>query len=142
MVLGDDLGQQVRDADRRLRRTLARIDDHIARRGVAAPAAPPVSPPALPRPPRRLALGDEVRTIVWATGYRRAYPWLAVPVLDAEGELVHREGVTSAPGLFALGLRFQRTRSSHFIGGVGADAAHIARAILARSAEAGAARAA
>ena len=32
-------------------------------------------------------------------------------------------------GLFALGLRFQRTRRSHFLGGVGDDAAHVARAI-------------
>ena len=33
-------------------------------------------------------------------------------------------------GLFALGLRFQRTRKSHFLGGVAEDAARIADAIL------------
>jgi putative flavoprotein involved in K+ transport len=52
-----------------------------------------------------------------------------VPVLDGAGQLVHREGVTAAHGLYALGLRFQRTRRSHFIGGVGNDAARIADAI-------------
>jgi putative flavoprotein involved in K+ transport len=52
-------------------------------------------------------------------------------VLDASGELVHREGATPAPGLFALGLRFQRTRKSHFLGGVGEDAAWIAEVIVA-----------
>ena len=67
---------------------------------------------------------------MWATGYRRAYPWLRVPVLDGDGELVQREGITPSPGLFALGLRFQRTRRSHFLGGVGADAAFIAEAVL------------
>ena len=64
-------------------------------------------------------------------GLRRSYPWLEVPVLDAAGELVHREGVTATPGLFALGLRCQRTRRSHFLGGVGDDAARIAEAIVA-----------
>ena len=54
-----------------------------------------------------------------------------MPVLDAAGELIHHEGVTAAPGLFALGLRFQRRRNSHFLGGVGQDAARIAAAIVA-----------
>jgi putative flavoprotein involved in K+ transport len=67
-----------------------------------------------------------VRTIVWATGYRRAYPWLRVPVLDHDGEIAHRRGVTSVPGLYVLGMRFQHRRSSHLIGGVAADARQLA----------------
>jgi len=35
------------------------------------------------------------------------------------------------PGLYTLGLRFQRTRKSHFLGGVGDDAAAVVRAIVA-----------
>ena len=66
-----------------------------------------------------------------AVGYGRSYPWLEVPVLDAAGDLVHREGVTATPGLFALGLRCQRTRRSHFLGAVGDDAARIAETIVA-----------
>jgi putative flavoprotein involved in K+ transport len=125
-----DLAQQMHEADRRLRRTLARIDDHIDQTGAVGPPARAPAPVVLGPGPERLALGGTLRTVLWATGYRRTYPWLDVPVLDAEGELVHREGITAAPGLFALGLRFQRTRRSHFLGGVGADAAHIASAIL------------
>ena len=41
-----------------------------------------------------------------ATG--RDYRWLRVPVLDADGELRHEGGVTPAPGLYVLGLRFLR----------------------------------
>jgi putative flavoprotein involved in K+ transport len=129
-LFADDLEPQVHDADRRMRRALARIDDHIERSGAAAPPAAPLPPPALGRGPQRLEVGRTLRTVLWATGYRRAYPWLDVDVLDAAGELVHREGRTAAPGLFALGLRFQRTRKSHFLGGVGDDAAHLAAAIL------------
>jgi putative flavoprotein involved in K+ transport len=128
-----DLDEQVRDADRRLRRVLGGIDAHIAR--TSAPAGPPEQlPPVRPAAaPAELDLADGIGTILWATGYRRSYAWLRVPVLDAAGELVHREGVTAAPGLFALGLRFQRRRYSHFLGGVGDDAAQIAAAIVDRS---------
>ena len=127
----DDLGMQVREADRRLRRALGQIDAHIERTGAAAAPAEPLSPLSLAAGPASVEAGSDVRTVLWATGYRRSYPWLDVPVLDRAGELVHREGFTPARGLYALGLRFQRTRKSHFIGGVGDDAALIADAILA-----------
>jgi putative flavoprotein involved in K+ transport len=141
-IFAADLEEQVRDADRRLRRVLGQIDAHIARTGAAA--GPPEDLPAvrLDAPPTELDLADGIGTVLWATGYRRSYPWLQVPVLDAAGELVHSEGETAAPGLFALGLRFQRRRNSHFIGGVGDDAAQIAAAILAEPHAAGLARAA
>jgi putative flavoprotein involved in K+ transport len=132
-IFGDDLPRDVADADRRLLRSLALFDAYITLARVEAPAADPPPPVALGAAPRRLDLRGRVSTVLWATGYRRAYPWLDEPVLDAGGELVHRQGVTAVPGLFALGLRFQRTRRSHFLGGVGDDAAQIARAIVART---------
>jgi putative flavoprotein involved in K+ transport len=132
-LFGSDLEREVRDADRRMRRALAHIDAYIERTGARAEPAEIPAPVSLPPAPARVDLGDDIRTVLWATGYKRSYPWLEVPVLDASGELVHREGVTAAPGLFALGLRFQRTRKSHFLGGVGDDAARIAEHIVARA---------
>ena len=64
--------------------------------------------------------------MVWATGHRRSYPWLHVPVLDALRRDPPPAGVTPLPGLYVLGQRFQRTRSSDFIDGVGRDAAFVA----------------
>jgi len=130
---GDTLQRDVADADRRMVRSLALFDAYISLARVDAAAADRPSAVALGAGPRRLDLRGRVSTVLWATGYRRAYPWLDEPVLDANGELVHRQGVTAVPGLFALGLRFQRTRRSHFLGGVGDDAAQIARAIVARA---------
>ena len=40
----------------------------------------------------------------------------------ARGELVQTGGVTAAPGLYVVGLRFQSRRNSNFIDGVGHDA--------------------
>src|SRR6266545_2829772 len=58
-------------------------------------------------------------------------PVLARSGRDREGEIVHRRGITPVDGLYVLGLKFQDRRSSHLIGGVGADAAFIARNVLA-----------
>ena len=71
--------------------------------------------------------------MLWATGFRRSYPWLRVPVLDARGEIRQRRGATPVPGLYVLGQRFQHVRSSHFIYGVGRDAAFVADHILERA---------
>ncbi|MEV1286158.1 NAD(P)/FAD-dependent oxidoreductase [Micromonospora sp. NPDC049679] len=60
--------------------------------------------------------------VVWATGFRPDYPWLEVPVLDERGAPVHREGVTTWPGLYFLGLPWQRNRGSALLGWTGRDA--------------------
>jgi putative flavoprotein involved in K+ transport len=67
-----------------------------------------------------------IHTVLWATGYRRDYSWLKVPVVDAAGEIRHDGGITPSPGLYVLGLNFLRRRRSHFIDGVGFDAMELA----------------
>ena len=52
-----------------------------------------------------------------------------MPVFDDEGRLVHRRGVTAAPGLYFLGLSWQHTRGSALLGWVKDDAEHIASQI-------------
>jgi putative flavoprotein involved in K+ transport len=77
-----------------------------------------------------------ITSIVWATGLRREYPWLHVPVLDDENVPVHTRGVTAFPGLFFLGLTWQSRLLSPFINGVGRDAEHVAGQIQRRLARA------
>ena len=64
----------------------------------------------------------EIRSIVWATGFRPDYSWLDVPVLDRKGSLRHDGGVVEAPGLYAVGLPVLRRRKSSFIHGAEDDA--------------------
>jgi putative flavoprotein involved in K+ transport len=122
VLLRDDLAETAGKAQRRLERLLARIDPVADAAGAAeerwpAPLAPFAAAPAV------LDLVREgIRSVVWATGFRRDYSWLQLPVLDSAGEILHHRGITSAPGLYVLGLRFLRRRDSSFIGGVGADA--------------------
>jgi putative flavoprotein involved in K+ transport len=126
----DDLEAHVALAEQRLERHLAAIDAHIRARGLedVLPPAEPLRPVAVPAAPAELDLAAEgIRTVIWATGFRRSYPWLRVPVLDERGEIRQRNGVTPAPGLYVLGLFFQARRHSSFIDGVGADARAVAR---------------
>ena len=64
----------------------------------------------------------EIKTVVWATGYRPDYSWLQVPVLDRKCQIRHDGGVTEAPGMYVMGLPFLRRRKSSFIHGAEDDA--------------------
>jgi putative flavoprotein involved in K+ transport len=67
--------------------------------------------------------------IVWATGFRLDHSFVELPVFDAGGQVEHRRGVTSVPGLYFLGLPWQHTRGSALLGWVKDDAEFIARQI-------------
>jgi putative flavoprotein involved in K+ transport len=135
----DDLLDTTAEAERRMRRVLAEIDRHIDGSGLAAEVLPaqPIDPVRPVTTRRRLDLRDRhITSVVWATGHRRAYPWLHVPVLDGSGEIRHRRGVTPLPGLYVLGQHFQYSRNSDGIDGVGRDAAYIADHVIRETAAA------
>ena len=132
----DDLVATTAAADIKLAGLLRRIDTFVAVQGINAPAAPNFVPHCLGFAGAGTTLNLRaagIRTVIWATGFRRQYPWLHVPVLDELGEIRHRHGITAAPGLYVIGLHFLRRRNSSFIDGVGADALalseHIASAL-------------
>jgi putative flavoprotein involved in K+ transport len=126
IAFAGDLGQHIAAAEAKQARLLDQIDRFA---GTPTPYRPePVAAP--PAPSERLSLTDgSIRSIIWATGYARSFGWLEPLALGADGELAHQGGVTSVPGLYALGFRFLRKRDSNFIGGVGADAEAIAAEI-------------
>ena len=125
----DDLDENVADAERRMARVLDRVDERFPEWPYEPDRPARVR---LPEAPAAVDLAAEgVATVIWATGYRRSYPWLDVDVLDERGEIEQRDGITRVRGLYVLGRNFQSRRSSHFIGGVGRDAAFIA-ALLGR----------
>jgi putative flavoprotein involved in K+ transport len=130
----EDLAATTAASHARMARTLARIDSALdADRSAAAGPARAIPPFIVSSEIGELDLDKAgIGTVIWATGYVRRYPWLAVPVLDEQGELLHRGGIAPAPGLYAMGLRYMRRRRSHFISGCGVDADELARDIAAR----------
>jgi putative flavoprotein involved in K+ transport len=132
-----DLAATVAIAESRMRRVLADIDTHIDATGLSAEVLEHDPPPAtrIPDGPDSMRLrAAGIRSVIWATGHRRTYPWLPLPVLDASGELRQHRGVTPMPGLYVLGQRFQHHRNSSFIDGVGRDATFIADHLVRRAA--------
>ena len=50
---------------------------------------------------------EDVRTVVWCTGFRPDFRWIQLPVFGPEGYPEHRRGiVAAAPGLGFVGLRY------------------------------------
>ena len=116
-------------ADLKMRRLLGVFDDWAATEGLDVEVDPPerFAPTQVP-PSSRLQLdlrSGEIRTILWATGFRPDYRWLDVPVVDAKGRLRHDGGVVDSPGLYALGLPVLRRRKSTFIHGIEDDAREV-----------------
>jgi putative flavoprotein involved in K+ transport len=133
-IFADDLVATTAAADIKLASLLARIDLFIDRTGLAAEPAVPFEPLCgrFGDADTRVNLADRaIRTVLWATGFRRRYPWLWVPVLDERGEIRHAGGVSPVPGLYVIGLHFLRRRKSAFLDGVGADAQALAEHIAA-----------
>jgi putative flavoprotein involved in K+ transport len=137
VTLNADLAETVAKADDRLRRVLGEIDRHIDATGLTAEVLDPEPQLAVTvgEPVDTIDLRDRgITSVIWATGHRREYPWLNVPVLDEAGEIRQRFGVTEFPGLYVLGQRFQHYRSSNFIEGVGRDAELVAEHLSRRTA--------
>lgn len=125
MFFADELVETVAAADLKLAGLRMRIDRHIERNALGRCVGPeePFEPVPIPESPSSFDLRSaSIRTVVWATGFRRSYPWLRVPVLTASGHIRHDGGVTAAAGLYVIGLNFLRRRASSFLSGVGADA--------------------
>ncbi len=113
-------------ADLKMNRLLDTFDGWASENGRDADTEPPerFEPTRVPES-LRLDLdltSGEIRTVIWATGYRPDYSWLDVPVLDRKGYLRHDGGVVDAPGLYAIGLPVLRRRKSSFIHGAADDA--------------------
>lgn len=110
------------------------FDAYIAAAGIDAP--PDDRPPSDGYvPPTKTELDLDaagIGAVVWATGYDMDFGWVDLPVMDEWGYPRHTRGVTTYPGLYAVGLRWLYTEPSSVFAGVGADAAHVVEHIAGR----------
>ncbi|HET7220458.1 MAG TPA: NAD(P)-binding domain-containing protein [Vicinamibacterales bacterium] len=116
-------------ADLKMERLLDTFDEWARSHARDADVGPPerfepTRAPASSRLSLDLTSG-EIRSMIWATGFRPDYHWLEVPVVDHKGHLRHDGGVVEAPGMYAIGLPVLRRRKSTFIHGAEDDARDI-----------------
>lgn len=116
-------------ADLKMNRLLDSIDEWATANGFDSDVSPPhrFDPTRVESsPPLGVDLeSGEIRTIIWATGYRPDYSWLDVPVFDLRGRVRHDGGVVESPGMYLIGMPVLRCRRSTFIDGAGNDARYL-----------------
>ena len=117
-----------------MNRLLQRVDEWATESGLDDSFDPPhrFEPTRVDdSPPLGMDLtSGEIKTILWATGFRPDFSWLDVPVFDHKGRIRHDGGIVDAPGMYLMGMQFLRRRKSALIDGAGDDArdlsAHVA----------------
>ncbi len=132
MRFAPDLAANVAAGDANYLSLLDEADAYVTANGLDLPEEPAAreigaDPACMTDPIRALDLaGAGITTILWATGFTSDYGWLQVDALDAAGKPRHQRGVSSAPGVYFLGLPWQTRRGSSFIWGVWHDAKYVA----------------
>ena len=107
---------------------LKRIDAYITRAGIDAPVESlPVLREGYDTPIQtELDLRQaNIRTVIWATGYRFDFSWIKPAPLDSDGFPIQRQGATPCPGLYFFGLPWQDNFGSGFMYNLGKAAEHI-----------------
>jgi putative flavoprotein involved in K+ transport len=101
------------------------VDALCEKRGLAVPWEMP--PPMRVDARTELDIArDEIHTVIWTSGYRPAYGWVHFPVFDDMGFPIQVDGRSSVPGLYFMGVHFQRKAQSAVLYGVGEDAELVA----------------
>jgi len=138
LEIAPGLAESMADGDQSFATFLDMVDEYVRRRGLDLPEEPGArsrlpNPPCATTPLRRLDLAAEgIAAVIWATGYGVDFGWIDLPVKDARGEALHRNGISAVPGLYFLGLQWLSKMNSSFLSGVGDDAAVLADHILGR----------
>jgi len=70
---------------------------------------------------------DNIKTVIWCTGFRPEYQWLKVDTFDHKGRINHHGGAAKAAGLYVIGLPVLRKRKSSFIHGTEDDVRDISK---------------
>ena len=101
----NDLLENLDKADAAANSMKATIDAYIADNNIDAPPPPPTATVSVPAGVKSLDCERAgVSTVIWSTGFNSNFRWIDVPVFNGEGYPVHERGVTSAEGLYFLGL--------------------------------------
>ncbi|MEL7088211.1 MAG: pyridine nucleotide-disulfide oxidoreductase, partial [Planctomycetota bacterium] len=112
-------------ADQKMARLMRSIDVWLEDHEIAdfTPAPEPWEPTRVPDAPRLASnlAREGIGTVIWASGFSPDFSWLDMPVFDRKGRLTHDGGLV-APGLYAMGLPYMRTRKSTHIHGAPDDA--------------------
>ncbi|PKD21085.1 potassium transporter Trk [Salegentibacter salinarum] len=72
---------------------------------------------------------EDLKNIVWATGYRPNFSWIEGLEFSKDGYPKHNRGISNIKGLYFIGLPWLHTRGSATLGGIKKDAEYLANYI-------------
>lgn len=135
LILGDDLKQNLDQADAVAEKIKNSIDEHIAKRGIDAQEERRYLPLWEPAEVKREldCVEAGIGSVIWSMGYRTDYRWIDLPVFDGKGYPTHERGVTAVPGIYFLGLPWLYTWGSGRFSGVARDAWYLADCVEAKT---------
>jgi len=79
---------------------------------------------------------NRIAAVIWCVGFRTDFSWIEEAIFDGRGYPGHERGVTTAPGLYFLGLPWQYTWGSGRFSGIARDAEYLLGQIRAHRAAA------
>jgi len=134
LTFGDDLQHNLDQADQVAESIKTTIDKFIASNSIEAPVEARYSAVWQPvdRPLELDYQATGITGVIWSMGFGTDYRWIEIPIFDGKGYPSHQRGITSAPGIYFIGLPWQYTWGSGRFSGVAQDARYLANAIEAR----------
>ena len=73
---------------------------------------------------------NNITSVIWATGFAGDFSYLKLPVLNSDGTLKYKNGISEIEGLYFLGLPWLRKRKSGIVFGIDEDAKFISEKIM------------
>ena len=130
-----DLKNNLNMGDKSYLSVLKQADEYIEKNNLDFPEEPSAKiieadPDCVTDPTLEIDLKQEnIKTIIWATGYQYDFSWLKVDAFDDQGKPDHYRGVAKTKGIYFIGLPWLSMRGSSFIWGVWQDAKYLAEQI-------------
>jgi len=125
----DDLTQSIEFGDNLARSFMKWVVTLCEKRGLEVPWEVPAPMSITSR--KELDIdGEGITTVIWTTGFRPEYGWVNLPVFDEMGFPIQTDGRSEVPGLYFMGVHFQRKAQSAVLYGVGEDAEVVAGQIV------------
>jgi putative flavoprotein involved in K+ transport len=120
----DNLGETLAFADRFFVDRFQKLcDAYAARAGLDLPRDEPRPHPFEPTATTELDLAAEgIGTVIWTSGFRPAFDWIDLPVLDGFGLPIQRDFRTDVPGLAFIGTPWLVDMASSNLTGLVRDA--------------------
>ena len=135
LYFANDLKENIVQGDKNYLSILDRADDYVAKNKLNFPDEPAAriiesDPKCIIDPILELNLDkNNIRSIIWATGYTQDFNWLKVNTFDASGKPHHNRGISAENGIYFIGLPWLSMRGSSFIWGVWKDAKYLSEHI-------------